>query len=409
MNRVFRFTLVLVLLVIVGSASFVCYKVFFGIRTKVVPMVKNISVLEAMETLEQMAIPARIDQEESGLPQGMVVSQWPEAGMKLRENTPVILKVSRGTTRRPLPDLRGQMATQASSTLESQGFVVGDILRVHSERPAGVVIAQSPAAPESIPTSHSVDLLVSLGPSVANGLVVVPDLRDQNIQVARELIAESNLRARVVRTYTQASPEGMVIAMTPAAGTQVARNTEVTLRVASWDPRYADRTSSSGARVVVVDSKENQAPAQTSDQSQAAPEVPSEALPPVGISAPVPASSPAPAEAPASSEPVLPPGISAPVPATRPIPEPEPAPSSAPVPIPASDGRTKRAVVRYQVPPMSAGLRLRIEIVDSVGTRVLIDRAVTDGEYINLTESYADEAVVTIHLGEQFVWQDRFR
>ncbi len=393
MNRVFRFTLVLVLLVIVGSASFVCYKVFFGVKTKMVPMVKNISVIEAMEALEHMGIPARIDQEESGLPQGMVVSQWPEPGMKIRENSPVILKVSYGTAKKPLPDLRGQVVIQAASTLESQGFVVGDIVRIHSDRPAGVVIAQSPAAPESISPSRTVDLLVSLGPSVANGLVVVPDLRDQNVEAARALITESQLRSRVVYTYTQASPEGMVIAMSPAAGTQVARNTEITLRVASWDDRYAERTSTSGARVVVMESRESAKSSVAQEPPQpvkTAPEAPTPGTV-ANPQTPVPGS-----------------GADQSSMASQP-PAPAPAPSaSSPAPAPA-DERTKRAVIRYQVPPMSAGLALRIEIVDRLGTRTLVDRDVTDGEYINLNEAYAGEAVVTIYLGGQFVWQDRYR
>jgi len=38
----------------------------------------------------------------------------------------------------------------------------------------------------------------------------------------------------------------------------------------------------------------------------------------------------------------------------------------------------------------------------------LLDREVKGGEYITLDAPYAKEAVVTIYLGGEFVWQERY-
>ena len=52
---------------------------------------------------------------------------------------------------------------------------------------------------------------------------------------------------------------------------------------------------------------------------------------------------------------------------------------------------------------------LRIEIIDRKGTRDLLNRKANAGEYIKLDVPYTGEAVVTIYLGGNFVWQDRFK
>jgi len=54
-------------------------------------------------------------------------------------------------------------------------------------------------------------------------------------------------------------------------------------------------------------------------------------------------------------------------------------------------------------------MNLRIEVVDRNGTRSVLDKTVQGGEYIKLEETYAQEAVVTIYLGGEFVWQDRYQ
>ena len=64
---------------------------------------------------------------------------------------------------------------------------------------------------------------------------------------------------------------------------------------------------------------------------------------------------------------------------------------------------------RYQVPPLTKQMPLKIEIVDGSGTRVLLNREVKGGEYVSLEAPYIEEGVVTIFLGGEFVWQDRYR
>jgi serine/threonine-protein kinase len=68
----------------------------------------------------------------------------------------------------------------------------------------------------------------------------------------------------------------------------------------------------------------------------------------------------------------------------------------------------KIAHIRYQVPPLARPLHLKIEMVDPSGKKVLLDRAAKSGEYVSLDAPYSRECAVTIYLGGEFVWQDRY-
>ncbi len=60
------------------------------------------------------------------------------------------------------------------------------------------------------------------------------------------------------------------------------------------------------------------------------------------------------------------------------------------------------------MPPLTKPLSLKIEMTDDSGTRVLKDGMANSGEYISMNVPYTGEARITIFLGGDFVWQDRY-
>ena len=92
-------------------------------------------------------------------------------------------------------------------------------------------------------------------------------------------------------------------------------------------------------------------------------------------------------------------------PAALPGQENQPAPAQPKPGAPA----TGSAKIRYQVPPLTKPLSLKIELVDTSGTRTILSRDVKGGEYISLDSPFNREAVVTIYLGGEFVWQERYK
>ena len=395
-GKILRWAIVLALLVILISGSVAFYTVFFGGKDLVIPPLREMSVLDAVESAERMGLEVKIEQIDSSVPAGTVLAQWPDPGTKVRRDKTVILKVSKGGNRRALPDLRGLEQGQALRMIEEQGFAAGDILRIHDNtRPAGAVIAQNPASPAMIEGGRKVELLVSLGPVPKDGRIPVPDIAQRDEKTARELLLQSGLRVGGVEyVNTQHTPEGMVMSTRPKAGAMVRQGESIVIQVASSRRRGPEPTPE--ARAVAPAT-----PVETPSASDAVvveqPQTPVRQVGPVGPVRPL-----TPEQQELAGAIGLPPGQS-PVPAT-----PTPAAATPPVsrPGPAATGTAR---IRYQVPPLTKPLALKIEMVDATGTKALLGRDVKGGEFISLDSPFVTEAVVTVYLGGEFVWQERYK
>ncbi len=361
--KMMRWAMAVVLLVIVVSAGIAVYTVFFGSKDLAVPRLREMSVMDAMEEVKRLGLQAKIEQVDSTLSPGRVLAQWPDPGTKVRKETTLILKVSKGAAnRKAIPDVRGMEYTRAVKTLEENGFSLGDVVRLKdNERPAGSVIAQNPAAPATVDPGRKVDLMVSSGGTVKGGKIPVPELTQQDEKAARKMLSESSLTlAGVEYVYNQNTAEGMVLGTKPRAGALVASGGGVTLLVSTL--KKPDKPE---------------------------PQIPAVGKPNVPGLAPL---TPG-AQSDGASERVI---VNADA-------------SAKPTLAPAAGNKQRIAKVRYQVPPLSKSMALRIEMVDANGTRQLMSREVRGGEYISLDAPFTTEGVVTIYLGGEFVWQDRFR
>ncbi|MFA0887672.1 MAG: PASTA domain-containing protein [Synergistales bacterium] len=377
-----RWTMLFLVLVIAGSAAAAFYFVFMGGHRTPMPAVEGMMSTPAVETLQKAGLLVRIDQVTSQLPAGTVVSQWPAAGEKVAKGRLVALKVSRVGERKALPDVRGMEFNEAKAKLAEAGFQVGDILRVADpQKPAGAVVAQSPSAPAMVALDTRIDLLLSRGSGAEGGPIEVPDLLGQPETSARALLAAAGLDAEVRYLYSQATAPGIVTSISPKAGAKVPGGSRVILTVATTSKAQAGTPSEE----VVEDTEAPPAkilPEKKPEPESTEPVAPKKTAPSV----------PTPAE-PASPKHESPAAVAAP---------------SAPVPAKKEEPR-HTARVRYQVPPLSKPLSLRIEVVDPEGTRTVLEREVKGGESITANVPYVGEAAVTVYLGGEFVWQDRFR
>ncbi|MDR3264779.1 MAG: PASTA domain-containing protein, partial [Synergistaceae bacterium] len=231
MGKLFRWTLLLVVLVIFASGAVAVYTVFFNAADDVtVPALRDMSLLDAVPALERLGLAAKVVKVPSTLPQGRILAQSPEAGVKTRRDRVVVLQISQGGPMRPVPDVRNLDAERAQDAIREQGFEIGDVIRIRDDsQPAGTVIAQSPAAPANIPSDSKIDLLVNQG---GESRVVVPDVARMTERQARDLLASNNLRvARADYVYSANEPEGAVMGTRPAAGTAARAGDSVLLRV----------------------------------------------------------------------------------------------------------------------------------------------------------------------------------
>ena len=360
MGRIVNLSLIIILLVLVGSGLASFYAIFIGGKNVEVPSLEGRSVTEALDEIQRLGLLSRVDEVDSSLPKGAVISQWPEAGAEVRKGKVVLLKVSKGSKQVSVPDVRNLDYERASQQLREAGFVVGDVLRIRDDRaPAGTVIAQSPAAPALVPENARVSLLVSSGSAGGSAsTTTVPDVRGKGEDEARRILRSVGLRVGGVSyVYNAMTAPGIVMEVRPAPGTTIPANGAVSLIVATDRKPQTQEVASSPKPVIP-----GQAPQAKLDSKETEPDL-----------------------------------------APKPLPEQKKEPQAKPQEQPA-----KIAKVRYVVPPLSKPLALKMEMVDARGTQTLLDREVKGGEYITLDAPYAKEAVVTIYLGGEFVWQERY-
>ncbi|MDR2780197.1 MAG: PASTA domain-containing protein [Synergistaceae bacterium] len=380
MNRLFRWG-ILIALVILSASSFIAIKMVFGERAEaVVPQLIGVSAVEATNRLQAVGLLARIDQVDSNHPEGIVISQSIAPGDKTDMGKIVTLKVSKGSAQIRIPDVRGKEFALAAQELDSAGFKIGAVIRVSDQlKKPGTVMAQNPASPAMVASNRMVDLLVSEGGPGRAETVQVPDLRGHDEAEAKQILEQSDLDVgRVNVIESNQAPAGSVVRTDPRAGTRVPAGRTVNIFIARPpDP--------------------NAAPA-------AQPETPANRRATPALDAP-------PAITGAQ------PGTTAGRPQAGEIPTWNPnqqAPQTQPVPVvsqpaaPAPPAGSKVAKVRYQVPPLARVLNLRIVMTDQSGSRVLREQPVKGGEYVTMDAPYSGGGTVTVNLGDQQVWQEKY-
>ena len=419
-----RWTLLFVVLIIFGSGAVAFYTVFFRPSGEaVVPPLRERSVVEAVAEAERLGFAVQIEQVASSLPEGRVLAQSPEPGTRARKKQVLLLQVSRGGELHAVPDVRGQSLPHAQSVIKEQGFALGDVIRIQDGgQPAGAVIAQSPAAPANIPMARRIDLLVREGGSYAEGTVQVPDVNGLAEREARALLEESGIKVQTIdRVYSPIVPEGQAIETRPGAGTMVDPSEGVRLKIATRkQPAGYETTSEPGGKDAGGTVRKATQPGQPQPTAPAA-------NAPRGVTVTVPGQGDIfigdgePANTPIrEADPNVSvfdqegrkPSAGGTTPSTPAPAQPNnpPAGSGTTTPAaPAAAGGTKTAKIRYQVPPLTSPMNLRIELTDPSGKRDVLNRPARSGESVYTEAKYSRECVVSVYLGGEFVWQEKFR
>lgn len=393
MGRIHRWGMLVAFLVIIGCAYLGVKMVFVEDKDVAVPGVTGMQLVDALNALQTRGLLAKVDKVDSSAPEDTVVAQNLSAGEKVSKGKVVLLRVSKGGAAQAIPDVRGLKFEEGVKMLGDAGFKVDRVVRVTDKlTPSGTVIAQNPAAPQRVSSNCMVTLLVSSGAKGENSFVAVPDLRGYGQQAAIDMIEQLGLRlGQTSESPSDAVPEGSVLSSRPKAGSRVPAGSLVSLT-------FARAPLTTDAPPVEAPPANDQDPA----RAEAVRKVVIKETKPVTIPTKLPARDEtqvveAPAQ-PAQTE-------------TQPEAAAQPAqsqPQEQPQQAARPTGPQKTAKVRYQVPPLSKPLSLKIELMDDYGTRVLKDGTAKSGEYISLNVPYSGEARVTIYLGGEFVWQDRY-
>jgi len=223
-----RSPLVPALLIILGIAlAAIAAAWYFSMSdSKPVPAVTGLALDDAVARLQDEGFKADITSQPNDAPQGIVFRQDPAAGVDKDEGSTVLLLASKGPAEVTVPNAVGLGETVARDRMAAVGLTT-NVVEVFSDRDAGEVVAQNPAAGAKAAKESAVRLNVSKG----SGTVNVPSLvgTSQNDAVAQ--LEAAGLDANVV-PVPSTEPAGTVVAQNPSSG-EVRRGSSVRLNVST--------------------------------------------------------------------------------------------------------------------------------------------------------------------------------
>ena len=154
------FIFFMVIVTIFASGAVAVYTIFMKPENKSkVPPLVGYTTVNAVAEAEKLGLIVQLEPVASTLPEGRVLAQSPQAGNELRKGQVIILQVSQGGTLHTVPDVKGKTLAKAQEEIKSQGFSLGDVIRISEPNvKAGTVIAQSPSAPASVNSGRKTSL-----------------------------------------------------------------------------------------------------------------------------------------------------------------------------------------------------------------------------------------------------------
>ncbi len=386
-----------------------------------VPSLVGKSLVEAAGESEKLGLVVQVEPVASTMPDGRVLAQSPEAGTELRKGQVIVLQVSRSGELHEVPDVKGQTLADAQSMIRDNGFALGDVIKIREAGvEAGIVIAQSPASPAEVNAGRKIDLLVQDG-AASDGSVTVPDVNRMTEAEARNVLETSGVKVNAVdKVYSPLLPEGSAIETRPAAGSKLKSGEGVILKLATQRRPAGFMDGKSTANVKRVTTNEDKPKEQTSTTKNSRTQ-PQKQTQPSNRNVTVSVkgqedvfigddydAAPAPKPSTASSRQQTTSRTSSSTPsqtkAQTQTSSPSPASSQT-----TSSGGNKTARIRYVVPPIAQPMNLKIELTDPSGKRTIMNKQVRSGEAISTSASYSNECMVSIYLGGQSVWQERYR
>jgi serine/threonine-protein kinase len=161
----------------------------------------------------------------SEIPKGYVIDSNPAAGEKVKRNSKLVIKVSKGIEQVAISSYVGKSAEQALNELTEAGFDVKTKYDFSETRLLGEVISQSPAGGKEADKGSKVELIVSKGSQFA----YIPNIFSIDEAKAVQTLKDLGLKVTVKKIGKKAVKK--VTAISPKVGSKVKRGSTVTVTV----------------------------------------------------------------------------------------------------------------------------------------------------------------------------------
>lgn len=203
--------------------------------TVTVPDVIGTPLPEARAILLEAGLDAVVSDQNSVfsdfVKRGGIAVQDPPAGIQVKQARVVELVISRGSRKETIPDLTGLSVEEAAGVARNYQMRLTGVDHVFDVRPAGTVIAQTPAPGHSGIVDNRIKLLVSDGSQPER--FVMPDLRLRPLEDVERELKKSNI-SYVVKTFANQIEDRKILFVKeqyPLPGYIMSSDDMVTLKV----------------------------------------------------------------------------------------------------------------------------------------------------------------------------------
>ena len=163
------------------------------------------------------------------VPLGYVISQYPEAGMQVKEQRSITLVVSKGGENTIVPEMKGLSKSDAVAILRDNGLELGDVTEVDSDAgDIGTVVGQSPSAGTRATKGQKVNIQIN---KISASKVATPDLAGMNKAKAETALTGVKLKIGKVTEVAGGGQPGTIVSQTPTAGAETVTGASVDIAV----------------------------------------------------------------------------------------------------------------------------------------------------------------------------------
>ena len=198
-----------------------------GPERYLIPKLSGLTPDAAMKALEKFPLSIQPNTEEfsSAFPQGYVIGSLPQAGEKVKRDTAVTIRVSKGIEQINLDSYVGKSSDQALNELSDAGFAVTSTYGFSETLLAGEVISQKPDGGKNVDKGSKISLLISKGSQFA----YIPNIF--SIDEAKAVQSLKDLDLKVIVKKIGKKTVKKVTAISPKVGSKVKRGSTVTITV----------------------------------------------------------------------------------------------------------------------------------------------------------------------------------
>ena len=161
-------------IVLLPAPAIYFYATYFTtIPEVVVPDLTGIEIGQAREKLATLNLRSYHSGQIYNMeyPEGVIVSQRPEGGRKVKIGRRVSLLTSSGKMKAQVPDLLGRPKIQAEAVLSAKGLILGEIEeKFDPDLNSGIILEQNPLPGEEIEVGAQVDIAIA-----SNDRALMPD------------------------------------------------------------------------------------------------------------------------------------------------------------------------------------------------------------------------------------------